>query len=143
MRSYNLFLLLPNLADEQVKPLEVEIGEAVAKFGGQVKKIESFGKRKLSYTVKNVRHGYYLNYILELEPKEIIKLKSELKLKPEILRFELTQSTGADFKSGEELEKEEVMQKEKKEMAKAVKREKVDLAELDKKIDDILTGGEI
>lgn len=89
-RKYNLFILLPNLLEEEVEAINKEIVESINKVGGELVEANKMGKRKLSYVVKKIRHGNYINYTLNLATDKNDALIKELKLRPEILRFELS-----------------------------------------------------
>jgi len=88
--KYNLFILLPNISDEEIKTAEKSIQETISKSGAQIETSKEYGKRKLSYTVKKARHGFYMNYVINLDKKDINNLKKELKLSSDVLRFELS-----------------------------------------------------
>ncbi len=130
MKKYNLFILLPNLSDQEVESAKSKISELIKKAGAKINSTEDFGKRKLSYPIKKVRHGFYLNYVLELELDKIRDLEKELKLNAEILRYELSLYTDKH-----RLEHRSTQIKTEKQDDK---KDKVSMEELNQKLDNIL-----
>ena len=151
--KYNLFILFPNLTAEEIKGVQAQIDEIIKKIGGQVEEMEEMGRRKLSYMIKGVRYGFYVNYVLNLPlerkrdlPAAINELKEELKLNQGILRFELSktkprksapalQSATAQKPRKKETEK---ISEDKDKTKEAKEPLKISLGELNKKLDDVL-----
>ncbi|HPI66984.1 MAG TPA: 30S ribosomal protein S6 [bacterium] len=153
--QHNLFVLLPNFTEEQTEQIILELQELIKKHGGEITAEEKLGKRKLSYPVKKMRHGAYLNYVLESSKLNWPALQKDLRLKPDVLRFELSRfvvrgdevknvinydedKNGDKFSVAQEVLtpavdniKEEIREKIKKE-------NKISLEELDQKLDDLL-----
>lgn len=158
MKKYNLFILLPHLPLDQTKNISQEIIKIVEKIGGRVEKWEEYGKRKLSYAIKKIRYGFYLDYVLNLPTEKIesriLEIAKELKLKPEILRFELshykdtkTPTSRPASQRGEQkqtIKKSVVIKESKKSLTKQdTKRSKISMEELDKKLENILKAEDV
>jgi len=79
--------LSPDQNEEAVKKLLGEIEEIVKKDKGEWGEVEEWGKRKLSYSIKNRTEGYYFFLHFKVAPKIISEIKQKLKLKEEILRI--------------------------------------------------------
>ena len=92
----------------------------------------------MSYVIKKVRHGFYLNYVINLELDKIADLEKELKLNEGVLRYELSayKKTPAVKKATERQE----ISKAKKENISDDKelKKKVSMEELNQKLDNIL-----
>jgi len=87
MNNYEgLFIVKPDLKEEDAKNLFKTIGEAVTKAGGAIKKEESWGKKQLAYPVKKFKEGYYYKLDFAAEADSISKLEETYKLNPDILR---------------------------------------------------------
>ena len=87
MSSYEgLFIIKPELKDEDAKNVFKVLNDLVAKNGGSVKKEEIWGKRPLAYPVKKFKEGHY--YKLDFEaPGDIVpKLEGACKLNGDIIR---------------------------------------------------------
>lgn len=61
MRNYEaLYIIKPELEEEQIAAVVEKYKQLVADNGGQVTQVEEWGKRKLAYEVKKYREGYYV-----------------------------------------------------------------------------------
>lgn len=148
MKKYNLFILLPNISDQDIEVAKSEISELIKKIDAQVDLIEDIGKRKLSYVIKKIRHGFYLNYVLKLDLDKMKNLEKELKLNEHILRYELSLCTKTlkhkNIKTQKHLNTRTPSHDnaldgrlDGRQDSKS-KREKVSMEELNKKLDNIL-----
>lgn len=78
-----------------VKPLEEEATNAViTKFeslinnnGGQVEKIDRWGKKRLAYIVKDFTEGFYVLVNFTAVPATILELDRIMKITEDILKF--------------------------------------------------------
>jgi len=137
---YNLFILLPNLSDEEVKVMQSQIKDIIKKVDGKIENVDEIGKRKLSYPIKKVRQGFYLDYVLDLDKENINKLKKELKLNQGILRFEFSSINQKIKKSKKQrIKKDKKLEMgDKKSEVEQKDRPKISMEELDKKLNNIL-----
>ncbi|CDF58987.1 30S ribosomal protein S6 [Thermobrachium celere] len=75
MRKYEaLYVLAPNLSEEEVKANVEKFKNVVINGGGEVENIDEWGKRKLAYEIKHMNEGYYvlMNFSGNAElPKEL------------------------------------------------------------------------
>lgn len=155
--KYNLFILIPNFTDEQIEQVRAEVAELIKKHGLEIVTEEKLGKRKLSYPIKKMRHGYYFNYVLLGEQFNWPALQKDLLLKPEVLRFEWSHymakvNAVKNFLNYSDEEEEKIASREilladqnikiDKQLAerkeKPKKENKISLEELDQKLDDLL-----
>lgn len=61
MRIYELiFILKPNLADEETEAAIAQFTKAIEEGGGTIDKIDRWGKRRLAYEVQHQTEGYYV-----------------------------------------------------------------------------------
>lgn len=91
MNNYEgLFIVKPDLKEEDVKNVFKAITDSVAKSGGAVKKEESWGKRQLAYPIKKLKEGYYYKLDFTAEPASISKFEEGCKLNPDIVRTMIT-----------------------------------------------------
>jgi small subunit ribosomal protein S6 len=146
--KYELFVLLPNLEDNEIKVADEEIRKIIEKNSGKVVDFYEFGKRKLSYVIKKIRQGFYLDYAIEIDSENLKKLDRELKLNEIILRFDIGKLEGElnkviqeeeiteTFKNNN-IESQEENKKEIEEK-KVEKKEEVDMDKLDEKLDELI-----
>lgn len=92
MNDYEaIFIIKPDLKEEDVKGVFKSIVEAIIKNGGNIKKEEPWGKRQLAYPVKKFKEAYYYKVDFSAPPAAITKLEAAYKLSDEtILRTMIT-----------------------------------------------------
>jgi len=87
-RKYEVFFIVdPDLPDSDLKSLETRLKEIVAREGGSVLSYNSWGKKKLAYSVKKRTRGHY--FLMEfLGGSELPQeLERNLKIDERVLRF--------------------------------------------------------
>ncbi|HQH78346.1 MAG TPA: 30S ribosomal protein S6 [Synergistaceae bacterium] len=85
MRPYEMMVLFhPDVEDHKV--LAEEIGEVVKGVGGEVSKIDHWGKRRLAYPVDKKQEGYYTLYQLTLDPGQVKELDRLLHIRANVMR---------------------------------------------------------
>jgi small subunit ribosomal protein S6 len=93
LRDYELmYIVRPNLSDEEISPIVERINNYVATLGGQVKEIiqtSPWGRRRLAYNIENFQDGYYVVANLLLDPRQASELERSLRLSDDILRHML------------------------------------------------------
>jgi len=87
MNNYEgLFIVKPDIKDEDVKNVFKVINELVVKSGGTVKKEDVWGKRPLASLVKKCKEGHYLKLDFEAPGETVAKLEAACKLNTDIIR---------------------------------------------------------
>lgn len=88
MRNYEaMYVLRPDLDEEQVNAAVEKFSEIITNNGGEVNKVEQWGKRRLAYEVQKLREGFYVlcNFAGDTElPKE---LERNFKISDQVIRF--------------------------------------------------------
>ncbi len=91
MENYEgIFIIKPEIKDEDVKNVFKVISDSVTKNGGTVKKEEPWGKRPLAYPVKKAKEGHYLKLDFSAPTSAIAKLEEAYRLNDDILRTMIT-----------------------------------------------------
>jgi small subunit ribosomal protein S6 len=90
------------LDDEQIGTLIERIKETILNNGGEIREIENWGRKRLAYTVKKSKIGYYFIVRFNAPPTLVSKLDRFYSLDEYILRH-LT--IGLDSDALEQLEK--------------------------------------
>lgn len=85
-----IFIINPELKEEDVKTVFKSISDAVSKTGGAITKEETWGKRQLAYPVKKAREGYYYKLDFTAPSEAVSKLETAYKLNADILRTMIT-----------------------------------------------------
>ena len=135
MKLYELTYLIPSdLADEELKTFSQKIDNFVQTEEGIVKKASSLMKRKLGYLIEKKEVVYLATLNFQLNPEKIENLEKKLKAEKSILRYIIL---------GKKVPKAiKVPIKLKtlppKPSRKAEKPKKVELKEIEKKLEEIL-----
>jgi len=87
MSNYEVvFIISPEVTDEDVPDTIDKISELVSKSGGSVTEVSQWGRRKLAYPIKRFTEGNYVLAQLELKPSLTKELEANLRLSSDVLR---------------------------------------------------------
>src|SRR5215467_6648281 len=87
-RTYELmFIVRPDMTDEDQDKLISTLENAVASSGGQVKNFEKMGKRRLAYTVRKFHDGVYLLLTFEGGGGLVHELERRLRVSEAVIKF--------------------------------------------------------
>ena len=87
-RSYELmFIVRPDMTDEDQDKLISTLETAVASSGGQVKNVEKMGKRRLAYTVRKFHDGLYILLTFEGGGGLVHELERRLRVSEAVIKF--------------------------------------------------------
>jgi small subunit ribosomal protein S6 len=87
-RSYELmFIVRPDMADEDLGKLIATLEAAVPAAGGTVQKIERMGKRRLAYSVKKFNDGLFVLMMLEGGGAVVHELERRLRVTEPVIKF--------------------------------------------------------
>jgi small subunit ribosomal protein S6 len=79
-------LILISAELEEPKEEAEKIEEVVRNLGGQVVKVDVWGKRRLAYPIRKKTEGFYVLFNFDLEPAQTFELKRVLGLRANIYR---------------------------------------------------------
>lgn len=86
-RDYELaFILNPEVNEEQTQTILGRVSQVVANHGGQIVKVNQWGRRRLAYPIERHRDGLYVFIDMILTPETVIELERTLKVSEEVLR---------------------------------------------------------
>jgi small subunit ribosomal protein S6 len=84
--------IVPPEADESVVGGVIDrITKIVSQAGGEVGKVDRWGRRRLAYEIARQSEGYYVVVAFTAEPSVIAELERSLHLADEVLRFKVVQ----------------------------------------------------
>ena len=132
------FILSPELKEAEIGLFEEEIKATLEKLGGTIKKKGAPEKRNLAYPIKKFQSGYYLTVNFLLGPEKLGELNSGLKHKKEILRHMVVFSPEGVPVAPKKKAEPKIEKREEKPMEKKEKKGKIQLEEIDKKLEEIL-----
>jgi len=161
---YEILFIIPNkFTDDEAKIVAEKVGKVITENGGQITLSEYWGKKKLAYEIKHNAYGYYGLFEFDLEGNLLTKVDQNLRLSVDVLRHQIIVKKA---KSAEDLAREQVIRakidskkaveekkqedKEKKlstpeapAMPSKVKDKRVDLKDLDEKLEGILNAKDL
>ncbi|HZR27872.1 MAG TPA: 30S ribosomal protein S6 [Terriglobales bacterium] len=87
-RTYELmFIVRPDMPDEEVDKLIGTLESNVTTAGGTVKHTERMGKRRLAYTVRKFNEGLYILLTLEGTGEIIHEVERRLRVAEPVIKF--------------------------------------------------------
>lgn len=88
MRQYEtLCALHPELPETRTEELVAWMQKIIEGMKGQVRQVDKWGVRDLSYRIRKQRRGYYVRLEYEAEPQALSELERNLRLSEDVLRF--------------------------------------------------------
>jgi small subunit ribosomal protein S6 len=90
VRAYEIvYVIKPDLADEERVSKIERIHGLIKENGGELEKIEDWGKRILAYEIRHYTEGYYGFTTFQLPESAVKPLQERLNLDEEILRYQI------------------------------------------------------
>lgn len=86
-RDYELgFILNPEVSEDETRTLLERVEQIVATYGGQIVKINQWGRRRLAYPIERHRDGFYVFIDMILTPETVAELERTLTVSEIVLR---------------------------------------------------------
>ena len=80
-------IVKPFLPEDVRLRLIKNIQKAFTDCGGKVMKKDTWGKRHLAYKIDGHEEGYYILYEVELNSENVDKIKEDLRMMKDLLRY--------------------------------------------------------
>ena len=104
-RTYELmFIVRPDMADEDLDKLISTLESAVTSAAGAVKSIDRMGKRRLAYVVRKFREGLYILMTIEGTGAVMHEVERRLRVTEPVIKF-LTVRTDEELKRLDKIKK--------------------------------------
>lgn len=88
MRKYEtIFILQPDLADDDVKTITGKAQEVIANFKGALHRLDDWGARKLAYPIQKFPRGRYFYLRFDGGAELVAELERRLRLDEKVLRY--------------------------------------------------------
>lgn len=88
MRAYEaLYVMRPSYEEDAYKEFIEKYNALIQANGGEVTKVEPWGKRRLAYEIDKVREGYYVLVLFNGDSQLPAELERNFKINDEILRY--------------------------------------------------------
>jgi len=82
-----MFIVRPDLTEEEVDKLVSTLQNHVTHAGGAVENVEKMGKRRLAYDVKKFQEGQYVLFTVNADGKAIHELERRLRVTEPVIKF--------------------------------------------------------
>jgi small subunit ribosomal protein S6 len=87
MNNYEVALIVrPDIEEEAQKELIEQLSQLLTADGGQVDRVEEWGRRRLAYPIKKVNEGYYYFIQGQFSTSVLPDLERIAKLSEDVLR---------------------------------------------------------
>jgi len=87
LRQYEIIIILRSELDEEKNQAVLDKFKGIIENnGGEVVKLDKWGKRRLAYEIKDLRDGFYVVSRVKATPAIIAELDRILKITEEVLR---------------------------------------------------------
>lgn len=88
-----IVLLLPTLSEEELQESIKRILSLITESGGEVLKIENWGKRKIAYKLNNQTMGYYVLFLFKAPSISTKKMEEFYKVYDRVFKFMIVKLT--------------------------------------------------
>ena len=82
-----MFIVRPDVEDEEADKLIESLANTVKTGGGQVKSAEKLGRRKLAYQVRKFNDGNYILLTVEADGAVVLELERRLRVTEQVIKF--------------------------------------------------------
>ena len=95
MRQYEtIFIINPDLEESQTNDVIEGVKTAIESGGGKVLRVDPWGKKKLTYAVKQHNDGYYVLIVFESSPEFVTQLSGHYRITERIIKHIVVQFEG-------------------------------------------------
>ena len=86
-RDYELgFILNPEVSEDETRAILDRVSQVVANYGGQVVRVNPWGRRRLAYPIERHRDGNYIFVDMILTPETVAELERTMMVSEIVLR---------------------------------------------------------
>ena len=88
MNKYELALVLSaRLEDEERLAALEKVKDQITRFGGDIKDIDEWGKKRLAYEIQKEKEGFYYFIHFDAEPTAPAEIESRIRIMEPVLRY--------------------------------------------------------
>jgi small subunit ribosomal protein S6 len=86
-RDYELgFILNPEVSEDEIRSSLDRIEQIIANYGGQIFKVNHWGRRRLAYPIDRHRDGYYIFIDMNVTPETVTEIERTLRVSEKVFR---------------------------------------------------------
>ncbi|MDU2065532.1 MAG: 30S ribosomal protein S6 [Sporomusaceae bacterium] len=86
MRKYEVVFIFQVLEEEATNAVIAKFENLITNNGGEIEKLDRWGKKRLAYEIKDVMDGYYVLATFNAEPAVVKELDRVAKITEEVLK---------------------------------------------------------
>ncbi|MDD4599710.1 30S ribosomal protein S6 [bioreactor metagenome] len=86
MRKYEVMFIVKPAEEEATNAVITKFENLILNNGGNIEKIDRWGKKRLAYEIKDFAEGFYCIFYFTAEPAVIAELDRVMKITDEILK---------------------------------------------------------
>lgn len=83
----NIVILNASLSDEDLEAATGKIQDLITKAGGEMLKVDIWGRKKLAYEVKKHKKGFYILFVFRAAPSLIKKIEGYYKVFDPVIKY--------------------------------------------------------
>jgi small subunit ribosomal protein S6 len=83
----NVVILNPSLNEEELKSAVDKITDLIKNSGGDVLKVDNWGKKKLAYELNKQKMGVYFLFLFKAPPSTVKKIEDYFKVFDPVVKF--------------------------------------------------------
>ena len=92
MRDYEVICIIqPDLEETAFNEVVEKVRGWISESGGEIAKVDIWGRRKLAYSIRKQREGQYVLLRTKMAPTFISQLERNLRFLEPVMRFAITQ----------------------------------------------------
>lgn len=86
-RDYELGMVIrPDVGDDQARAIVERVTQTIGANGGQVVRVNAWGRRRLAYPIEHHRDGLYFFFDAILPPEAIVEMERSIRVNEDIIR---------------------------------------------------------
>ena len=91
MRNYDVIIIVhPELNETALTGVVERVQSWITDAGGQIAKVDSWGKRRMAYSIRKQREGQYVVVNANIPPVFTTELERNLRLLEPVMRYMIT-----------------------------------------------------
>lgn len=88
MNKYELAVIIDGTLDEENRNVEAsKVNELILRFGGEVEKVDDWGKKRLAYEISKKTEGYYSFITFNADSNAPLEIETRMRIMENILRY--------------------------------------------------------
>jgi small subunit ribosomal protein S6 len=86
-RAYEAMVILnPNVGEDQVAAATQRVQDQITARGGEIQKVDTWGRRRMYFPIKHLRDGHYVIYTFNAEPRRVTEVEQSWRISEDVLR---------------------------------------------------------